>query len=402
MTSSLAGVVNQPDITSLVVRSWIDIAWKNRMSTLVFAVDIQHILAVVQEFQARGVDARAVHSAMPQSEREQVLTAFRRREFPVLVNCGLYILLTVAILTEGADIPHIDCVLLLRPTKSRNLYAQMLGRGMRLAPNKQDCLIMDVVGNTQNELVCSPTLYGLEERVDFLVDSDRPSELPLLPNGGSSVTSSRSKSFLDAPTDVGFVDIDDPRELQRAMSANAAASLEKRTSFAWVDCGSNLYILGSWDGAYLKLNKEGTQWMGYYITRNPGFWKDYAAGLPTSSPYFKRKVLASEDFMHAMHAAETFVTKLCQSHQRSPKWFWRSARWRAMPATARSRALLQRSLSQGGSTEAVVPAGITQGAVQRALIRLKHGGKANWKRAMKRRNKAQSRVQAQTVQVGPL
>lgn len=89
VVSSLAKVVNQPDITTLVVRSWLDLAWKDRKATLVFAVDIDHIRAVVSEFQARGIDARAIHSGMSQRERKQVLTAFHAGEFPVLVNCGL-------------------------------------------------------------------------------------------------------------------------------------------------------------------------------------------------------------------------------------------------------------------------------------------------------------------------
>lgn len=82
--------MNQPDITSLVVRSWIELAWNERKSTLVFAVNIQHIEAVVREFQTRGIDARAIHSGMSMRERENILTAFQAREFPVLVNCGLY------------------------------------------------------------------------------------------------------------------------------------------------------------------------------------------------------------------------------------------------------------------------------------------------------------------------
>lgn len=284
----------------------------------------------------------------------------------------------------------------------------MIGRGMRPAPNKNDCLIMDVAGNTQNELECSPTLYGLNERVDLQTNTEGTpllltSDTPLLYTRRKTPDSSlRSGSFLDPPEEVAFVNFDDPRELQRAMSAQAPSSLEKMTSFAWVDCGSNLYILGSWDGAYMKLIKEGDQWQGHFLSRNPSFWKDYAAGLPSSSPYYKRKVLVSQDFVHAIHAAETFMIQLFQAHQRSPKWLWRTARWRSMPTTAKSRALLQRLLERGGEAEAFVPPNITQGAVHRALIRLRHGGKTKWKSAMKRRNKAQSRAKAQSVQVGPL
>lgn len=102
------------------------------------------------------------------SERDATLDAFRQGTFPVLVNCGTYEQrLTIAILTEGADVPPIDCVLLLRPTKSKNLFSQMIGRGMRLSEGKKDCLILDVVGNVENDLVCTPTLFGLDANADI-------------------------------------------------------------------------------------------------------------------------------------------------------------------------------------------------------------------------------------------
>lgn len=89
----------------------------------------------------------------------------------------------VAILTEGADIPNIDCVVVARPTRSRNIFAQMvgvlpfrlelffttipkIGRGMRLSPDtgKEDCRIIDFVdsANRVAGVVSTPTLFGLD------------------------------------------------------------------------------------------------------------------------------------------------------------------------------------------------------------------------------------------------
>lgn len=72
--------------------------------------------------------------------------------------------LIAGILTEGADFPGIDCVLLARPTKSMNLFLQMMGRGLRLSPEtgKDNCLIVDLVGNSTRGIVCTPTLFGLD------------------------------------------------------------------------------------------------------------------------------------------------------------------------------------------------------------------------------------------------
>ena len=160
--ASLAKVINEPSINELIVRSWLQRAYGARRSTLVFTVNIDHVYALAHEFQARGIDARGIHSGVAVAERQELLQAFQRGEFPVLINCGTCVA-HAAILTEGADVPPIDCVLLARPTQSQNLFAQMIGRGMRLSPDtgKQDCLILDLVGNLSNDMVCTPTLFGL-------------------------------------------------------------------------------------------------------------------------------------------------------------------------------------------------------------------------------------------------
>lgn len=74
----------------------------------------------------------------------------------------------VGILTEGTDIPRIDCILMARPTRSSVLFQQMFGRGMRLYPGKQDCTVIDFVDNFERAgragLVTFPSLMGLDPR----------------------------------------------------------------------------------------------------------------------------------------------------------------------------------------------------------------------------------------------
>lgn len=69
-------------------------------------------------------------------------------------------------MTEGTDIPRIDCILMARPTKSSVLFQQMFGRGMRLFPEKKDCLVIDFVDNfskiSSEGLITFPTLMGLD------------------------------------------------------------------------------------------------------------------------------------------------------------------------------------------------------------------------------------------------
>ncbi len=87
-------------------------------------------------------------------ERRRLLRAFRDGDVQVLANCG--------IATEGYDEPSVNCVVIARPTKSRALYTQMVGRGTRRHPGKDDCLVLDVVGATRrHDLQTTATLFGL-------------------------------------------------------------------------------------------------------------------------------------------------------------------------------------------------------------------------------------------------
>ena len=372
-------------MNEVVVRSWIDLAWQKRRMTLVFAVDVAHVHALVDEFRARGIDARGIHGGMSLGERDALLQAFREHAFPVLVNC--------AILTEGADIPAIDCVWLVRPTKSRNLFSQMIGRGMRQSVGKQDCLIVDVAGNVENDLACTPTLCGLD------VQPMANGEVALVPKRSSA--SRAPASFMDPPQDVAYIDFDDPEALRRAMSAKPHASLASMSPNAWVDCGADTYVLGSFDGAYVKVRRVNDEWQAHYYTRNAAFWRDYAAGLAASSPYLKRKILTSHELGHAIRGSDTFMKQVCEAAARSPLWLRHSAYGRRMPATAKSRAFLAQTLAGKGSRDVSIPDTMSQGALQRTLIRLRHGSKALWRYAMKRHNRRQP-IPRDQVQVGPL
>lgn len=132
-------------------------AWKANASdrrTLVFTPTVAFAEDVVATMRADGIAAGSVTGAMPTDERRAVLAAFSRGDLQVLANC--------AVLTEGYDEPRVDCVVVARPTKSRGLYVQMVGRGTRRHPDKSDCLVLDVVGaSDQHSMVVFPSLFGL-------------------------------------------------------------------------------------------------------------------------------------------------------------------------------------------------------------------------------------------------
>ena len=88
-------------------------------------------------------------------DRKEVLEAFGRGEYDVLCNSML--------LTEGWDCPGVDCVIILRPTKVRSLYCQMVGRGTRLAPGKDHLLLLDFLWHTERHELCHPAALICED-----------------------------------------------------------------------------------------------------------------------------------------------------------------------------------------------------------------------------------------------
>jgi len=107
---------------------------------LIFCSGVQHAEHVVQELAtAHSISCGLITGDTTGLERATTLERFRRRELKYLAN--------VSVLTTGLDVHHIDCVVLLRPTLSSGLYYQMVGRGFRLSPGKDRCLILDFGGN---------------------------------------------------------------------------------------------------------------------------------------------------------------------------------------------------------------------------------------------------------------
>lgn len=103
---------------------------------------------------ATGIPAAHVWGDMDTGLRRDRLAAFHRGELRCLTN--------VDVLTEGYDEPSIDCVVIAAPTKARVPYVQRVGRGTRLHPGKDDCLILDLVGVTDDvKLQSVPALFGL-------------------------------------------------------------------------------------------------------------------------------------------------------------------------------------------------------------------------------------------------
>ncbi len=105
-------------------------------SVLIFCSTIKQATQFADYF---GEDAAVVTSETKKGERNKIITAFRAGELKMVFN--------VNVLTVGFDHPSLDCIIMLRPTRSIRLYTQMMGRGTRLAEGKEKCTIVDFAGN---------------------------------------------------------------------------------------------------------------------------------------------------------------------------------------------------------------------------------------------------------------
>lgn len=122
--------------------------------TLVFATGVGHAKHLAELFCAAGVPAEAMYGAMADEDRKAALERYKRGETRVLTN--------YALLTEGFNAPSTSCIILGRPSKSNLVITQQIGRGTRLYPGKEDCLVIDVrdVTNGKN-LFTAASLAGL-------------------------------------------------------------------------------------------------------------------------------------------------------------------------------------------------------------------------------------------------
>lgn len=112
---------------------------------------------------AAGLNAAEVNGCS--EDRAEILADFDAGRYDVLCNSML--------LTEGWDCPSVDCIVVLRPTKVRSLYQQMVGRGMRLSPGKEHLLLLDFLWMTERHDLCKPSsLFAKDAKIADLIDQN--------------------------------------------------------------------------------------------------------------------------------------------------------------------------------------------------------------------------------------
>lgn len=372
-TGALSKAVNNDEINTLTVRAWLSKA-SERKSTIVFCVDLSHVASLTAAFRQHGLDARFVTSDTHRQVRQERLEAFKAGEFPVLLNCGIF--------TEGTDIPNIDCVLLARPTKSRNLLVQMIGRGLRKHAGKGNCHVIDMVASLETGIVTTPTLFGLDPQ-ELVKDADANSmkELKDRKTSEKEREAHVSEMSLNAhgqlrkfSGDVTFTDYDNVNDLIEDTSGER--HIRALSPFAWVQIDDARYVLSSSSGDFLtiKRGEEQTEVI---------FNQKLAGGSATSkAPYMRPRTIATSiTFEGAVSAADTlakekFPFEVVNKH----------AAWRRRPATQAQVDMLNKFRAED---EKLTVETVTKGRAGDQITKLKHGARGRFGRLAAQKKKAQ-------------
>ena len=189
-----------PERNRLIVDTWMQYVHDKR--TVVFCASVKHAEQIAEMFRERGIRAVAVSGGMKQSERKEFLDKFVSKEIQVLCACDL--------LNEGWDCPETEVLFMARPTMSKVLYTQQLGRGMRLFDGKESLMVFDFVDNA-SQYNMPYSLHRLFRLKDY-----KPGQLAVAPQGKKNAEADlyskgeKPEALIDWPvdaTDYELVDI---------------------------------------------------------------------------------------------------------------------------------------------------------------------------------------------------
>jgi superfamily II DNA or RNA helicase len=153
------------------------IADPQRMRALGFCVSIEHARFMAARFNEAGVPAIAIWGESPAEGRRGALRDLDAGETKIVFTVDLF--------NEGVDVPTVDTLLLLRPTDSATLFLQQLGRGLRKAPGKSVCTVLDFVGNQRKEFRYDRRLRALLGGSRKDIERQIDQGFPFLPSGCS-------------------------------------------------------------------------------------------------------------------------------------------------------------------------------------------------------------------------
>ena len=203
---------------------------------IVYAINISHAQKITKLYQEHGVKAIAIDSKTPATERQQDIEAFKKGDIQVLVNVDIF--------SEGFDCPDVEFVQLARPTLSLAKYLQMVGRGLRVAKGKKNCVIIDNVGLYR--------VFGLPSQV-WNWKATFEGKLKY----GRKKETSQEKAFFLMYGKQETVPVGQDSEMMMVMShEELMQSLKYREV---VDCNDDFAIVKLPDGKMTVVNRQGEQ-----------------------------------------------------------------------------------------------------------------------------------------------
>lgn len=272
IASDLQKAVDKDVITSAAVEEIIAYG-KDRKSWLAFCSGVSHATHVAEEFRRRGISCATIFGDTPKDERDRIIADFKAGKIRALASMG--------VLTTGFNAPAVDLIAMLRPTKSAGLYVQMAGRGTRLAPGKQDCLVLDFAGNVKRH----GPIDLVKPKRPGSGDGDAP--VKVCPDCDSIVAA----AALECP-DCGF--IFPARQVKVAPTASTLAVLSSAKSRRpeWLQVNDVTYHRHDKQGGRPSLKvtyqcglARHTEWIclehtGYPRSKAEMWWRERAPGIP--------------------------------------------------------------------------------------------------------------------------
>ena len=211
---------------------------------IVYAINISHAQKITKLYQEHGVKAIAIDSKTPAMERQQDIEAFKKGDIQVLVNVDIF--------SEGFDCPDVEFVQLARPTLSLAKYLQMVGRGLRVAKGKKNCVIIDNVGLYR--------VFGLPSQV-WNWNAMFEGKLKL----GKKKETAKEREFFLMNEKQDDIQIHPDSEMMMVMSHDELLQTIQYREF--VDSKGEFAIIKLPDGKMTVVNRQGEQVLepgGYY------------------------------------------------------------------------------------------------------------------------------------------
>lgn len=355
---ALSKVINTKEINEVVVKTYLHMKQKHDLkSTLLFGVDVAHCKSLFELFQKNGLNAQYVTGRTRTTERDSIVKDFKDGKIQVLMNCGIF--------TEGTDIPNVDCILLCRPTKSRSLMVQMIGRGLRLHHSKSHCQIIDFVSSSKVGVVSIPTLNGIESYEGNL-DEATLEEMNLIKKEIEQQEIERARRDYERTNDekvlqkkyedyliesdsieLTLTNFEDFKAFSLGFSEDMSnmtpsmieSKLFPNSRFPWVKVAKSSWCFPLTTGRHIRIDKEKDSesnmiYVAKIYRKIPKYQSDLSYPL-----YSIKEMFDSKDLPEVLNTVEAFVSKLENDTTLN---ITKHAHWRRFIASPKQKAVVQK------------------------------------------------------------